>query len=98
MTQYEITNVTINSKSREILIEATDMDAIFLAEDLDAEFAAPTARFRFDGLVNDGAQLKYLYKVAAGQKKCRGKKSLAATFKALEGCFVFINEKFRVTE
>ena len=63
----EIKSVEITAS--QIILEGTNLETIFTAEDLYEELEEETMRFVFDRHENAGANLKYLWKVCASQKK-----------------------------
>lgn len=93
-TMYRVSNVSIDTKNNTVLIEAEDMDFLYTVDSLDKEFEAPTTNFKFSG----PKEWRYLYKICQGcaQVRNRKAKTLAETFKALNGCFVMLPNQFRL--
>ena len=94
-TQYRINNVDIDLTNNKVLIEAQDMDFLYEVESLDQEFESPTEMFEFSGI----SQLRYLFKICQNNKQIRSRKAktMAETFKALNGCYVLLPAQFKVS-
>ncbi len=88
----EIKSVEINQDT--IIIEGTNLETIFTAEDLFEELDEETVRFVFDRHERGGAALKYLFKVCQGQKKCLNAKSMGEKLEKLVGCIISLSESF----
>jgi len=88
----EITNVEITET--EIILEGTNLETIFTADNLYEEIEEEIVRFVFDRQEHGGANLKYLWKVCASQRKCRNAKSMGEKLEKLVGCVISLSENF----
>ncbi len=88
----EIKSVEITAS--EIILEGTNLETIFTAEDLYEELEEETVRFVFDRHEHAGANLKYLWKVCSSQKKCQSAKSMGEKLEKLVGCIISLSENF----
>ena len=94
-TQYRVNSVDIDVTNNKVLIEAQDMDFLYTVESLDEEYESPTEMFEFSGI----SQLRYLFKICQNNKQIRNRKTktMADTFKALNGCYVLLPAQFKVS-
>ncbi len=88
----EITKAEINKE--QVVLEGTNLETIFTAEDLYEDIPEETIRFVFDRSENHGAGIKYLYKVCTSQRKCQNAKSLGEKIENLVGCIISLSESF----
>ncbi len=88
----EIKSVQITEDA--IIMEGTNLETIFTAEDLFAELDEETVKFVFDRREHGGAALKYLYKVCQSQKRCQNAKSMGEKLEKLVGCIISLSESF----
>lgn len=88
----EIKSVEITEN--EIILEGTNLETIFAAEDLYEELEEETVKFVFDRHERAGSNLKYLWKVCASQKKCQNAKSMGEKLEKLVGCIISLSENF----
>ncbi len=92
----EITGVEIGAEK--IIIEAVNLETILMAEDLFEDMEATPIIFEFDRTARNGAEMKYLYRVVQGQRKCKAKKSMGAKLEALVGVITQISESFKIQQ
>lgn len=92
----EITGVEISAEK--ITIEAVNLESVLYAEDLFEDFDATPVTFEFDRKARNGAAMKYLYKVAKGQRKCRNAKSMGEMLEKLCGVITQLSENFKVAQ
>ena len=90
----EITNVEIGTEV--ITIEALAIEEILLADDLYEDAEVPTVKYEFSRKANNGAEMKYLWKVCQGQKRCHSAKSMGGKLEKLTGVITQLSESFRV--
>ena len=90
----EITGVEIAADK--VTIEAINLESVLYAEDLFEDFDATPVTFEFDRKARNGAAMKYLYKVAKGQRKCQNAKSMGEMLEKLCGVITTLSESFRV--
>ena len=84
-------------EKEKVTLEAVDIDALILAEDLFADIGEEKLiKYQFDRKINNGAQMKYLYKICASNKKAARANSFGAKLQTLLGQMVYIPESFRV--
>lgn len=88
----EITSVEVNKE--QVVIEGTNLETVFLAEDLFEDIPEETVRFVFDRQEHHGSAIKYLYKVCQSQKKCQTAKSMGEKIEALVGQIISLSESF----
>jgi len=88
----EITSCSITSEA--IILEGTNLETIFTAEDLYEELEAEPVKFVFDRHKNGGACMKYLWKVCGSQKRCKNAKSMGEKLEKLVGCILSLSENF----
>ena len=94
-TQYRVNNVDIDVDNNTVIIEAQDMDFLYTIENMDQEFESPTEMFEFSGI----SELRYLFKICQNNKQIRNRKAktMADTFKALNGAYVLLPAQFKVS-
>ena len=94
-TQYRVNSVDIDVDNNKVLIEAQDMDFLYTIDNMDQEFESPTEVFEFSGI----SQLRYLFKICQNNKQIRNRKAktMADTFKALNGAYVLLPAQFKVS-
>ena len=88
----EITSVEVNKN--QVVIEATNLETVFTAEDLFVDIPEEKVRFIFDRQEHHGSAIKYLYKVCSSQRKCQDAKSMGEKIEALVGCIISLSESF----
>ncbi len=88
----EITSVEVNKE--QVVIEGTNLETVFTAEDLFQDIPEETVRFVFDRSEHHGSAIKYLYKVCSSQRKCQDAKSMGEKIEALVGCIISLSESF----
>lgn len=88
----EITNVTIEKEI--ITIDALAIEEMLFAEDLFEDVEVPAVRYEFDR--TSQPNMKYLWKVCQGQRRCQNQKSMGGKLEKLEGAILNISEAFRV--
>ncbi len=88
----EITSVEVNKN--QVVIEATNLETVFTAEDLFEDIPEEKVRFIFDRQEHHGSAIKYLYKVCSSQRKCQDAKSMGEKIEALVGCIISLSESF----
>lgn len=81
-----------------ITIEAINLETILTAENLYEDMDESPVIFEFDRTARNGAEMKYLYRVVQGQRKCQSKKSMGAKLEALVGVITQISESFKVQQ
>ena len=94
MAMVEITNIEIGTEK--ITIEALAIENILLADDLFEDVEVPTVKYEFDRKAKNGAEMKYLWKVCQGQRKCQSAKSMGEKLEKLCGVITQISESFKV--
>ena len=92
----EITDVSISNDK--IRITATNLESLLLADDLYEDVESEPVQFEFDRHVKGGSQMKYIYKVCQGQRKCRSAKTMGEKLEKLCGVITTLSESFRVRE
>ena len=92
----EIRGVEISAEK--ITIEAVNLETILMAEDLFEDVDESPVIFEFDRTARNGAEMKYLYKIVQGQRRCQAKKSMGAKLEALVGVITQISESFRTQQ
>ena len=94
-TQYRVNNVDIDVDNSTVIIEAQDMDFLYTIENMDQEFESPTEMLEFSGI----SELRYLFKICQNNKQIRNRKAktMADTFKALNGAYVLLPAQFKVS-
>ena len=92
----EITGVEIGAEK--ITIEAINLETILMAEDLFEDMDESPVIFEFDRTARNGAEMKYLYRVVQGQRKCQAKKSMGAKLEALVGVITQLSESFKTQQ
>ena len=88
----EINSVEINEET--IILEGTNLDKIFLSDDLYEELDQEPVKFVFNRHDHSGSALKYLYKVCSSQKSCQQANSMGKKIEKLVGCIILLNESF----
>ncbi len=88
----EITKVEISKE--QVVLEGVNLETIFTSEDLYEDLPEEPVRFIFDRQENHGAALRYLYKIVAGNKRCKEAKSFGEKIESLVGCILSISESF----
>ena len=88
----EITKASIDKE--QVVLEGTNLETVFLAEDLFEDIPEETVRFVFDRQEHHGSAIKYLYKVCQSQKKCKDAKSMGEKIEALVGQIISLSESF----
>ena len=88
----EITSVEVNKN--QVVIEATNLETVFTAENLFEDIPEEKVRFIFDRQEHHGSAIKYLYKVCSSQRKCQDAKSMGEKIEALVGCIISLSESF----
>ena len=89
----EITEVKITEDKISIL--ATDLESILTAEDLFKDIDEEPVKFEFDRHAKGGAEMRYLYRVCQGQRKCQSAKSMGEKLERLCGVITTLSESFR---
>ena len=92
----EIRGVEISAEK--VTIEAINLETILMAEDLYEDMDESPVIFEFDRTARNGAEMRYLYKVVQGQRRCQAKKSMGAKLEALVGVITQISESFRTQQ
>ena len=94
-TQYRVNSVDIDVDNSSVIIEAQDMDFLYTVESMDQELESPTEVFEFSGI----SELRYLFKICQNNKQIRNRKAktMADTFKALNGAYVLLPAQFKVS-
>ena len=92
----EVNSVEINET--EVVLEGTNLETIFTADDLFQEIEEEPVRFVFDRQENHGAGMKYLWKVVSSNAKCKNEKSFGEMIEKLAsgGCIISLSENFLV--
>ena len=85
----EITKVEINKE--QIVLEGTDLESLFVSDDLYLDIPEEPVRFVFD---RKPGSIKYLYKVCQSQAKCKDAKSIGDKIENLVGCIISLSESF----
>ena len=93
MAMVEITSIEIGAEK--ITIEALAIEDILMADDLFAEVEVPTVKYQFDRKARNGAEMRYLWKICEGQKKCQSAKSMGEKLENLCGVITTLSESFR---
>ena len=88
----EITKASIDK--HQVVLEGTNLETVFVSEDLFEDIPEETVRFVFDRHEHRGSAIKYLYKVCQGQNKCKNAKSMGEKIEALVGCIISLSESF----
>ena len=88
----EITKASIDKE--QVVLEGTNLETVFVSEDLFEDIPEETVRFVFDRHVHRGSAIKYLYKVCQGQARCKNAKSMGEKIEALVGCIISLSESF----
>ena len=65
----EITKASIDKE--QVVLEGTNLETVFVSEDLFEDIPEETVRFVFDRHEHRGSAIKYLYKVCQGQARCK---------------------------
>ena len=92
----EIQKIEIGAEK--ITIEAINLESVLYAEDLFEDFDCTPVTFEFDRKARNGAAMKYLYKVAKGQRKCQNAKSMGEMLEKLCGVITQLSENFKVAQ
>ena len=93
MAMVEITSVEIGTEK--ITIEALVIEDILMADDLFEDVEVPTVHYEFDRKAKNGAEMRYLWKVVQGQKKCQSAKSMGEKLEKLCGVITTLSESFK---
>ena len=88
----EITKASIDKN--QVVLEGTNLETVFVSEDLFEDIPEETVRFVFDRHEHHGGAIKYLYKVCSSQNKCKNAKSMGEKIEALVGCIISLSESF----
>ena len=88
----EITSVEVNKD--QVIVEGTNLETIFTAEDLFSDIPEDKIRFVFSRQDHHASAIKYLYKVCSSQRKCQEAKSMGEKIEALVGCIISLSESF----
>ena len=88
----EITKASIDKD--QVVLEGTNLETVFVSEDLFEDIPEETVRFVFDRHEHRGSAIKYLYKVCSSQRKCQDAKSMGDKIEALVGCIISLSESF----
>ena len=92
---YEIRSFTIEEER--IVLEAISIDDLLFVEDLFQDIGEENLiRFEFSRKANNGAEMKYLYKICSHNKKSQQATSFGAKLQGLLGSIVYIPASFRV--
>ena len=87
----EITAVEVTKE--QVIVEGTNLETVFTAEDLFEDIPEERVRFVFSRL-GRASGIKYLYRVCQGQRKCQQAKSMGDKIESLVGCIVSLSESF----
>ena len=93
MAMVEITSIEIGTEK--ITIEALAIEDILMADDLFEDVEVPTVKYEFSRKAKNGAEMRYLWKVVQGQKKCQSAKSMGEKLEKLCGVITTLSESFR---
>ncbi len=93
MAMVEITSIEVGQDK--IYIEALAIEDIIMADDLFEDVEVPTVKYEFDRKAKNGAEMKYLWKVCQGQKKCQSAKSMGAKLEKLCGVITQLSDSFK---
>lgn len=96
MAIVQITNIEIGPEK--IKIDALAIEDIILADDLFEDVEVPTVKFEFDRKAKHGAEMRYLWKVCQGQRRCQSAKSMGAKLEKLCGVITQLSESFKVQD
>lgn len=91
----DVTNVTLNTEDKEVIISGVDLDSIWVHTDEpedDAECSEIT--YKFDTSV--AGTRKYLYLVTKNNKKANEFKYMDERLEALVGQTIYLSNNFRV--
>ncbi len=88
----EITSVAVDQNNKTVEISGTDLDQIFMNDNLTEDFEARTVTFVFD--LNNRGQWCYLYKFCKSQKKNQGAKNMQEMLDNCVGLITFMNGSF----
>lgn len=88
----EVNSVEVNKE--QVVIEGTNLETVFTAEDLFEDIPEEKVRFVFGREEHHGSAIKYLYKVCSSQKRCQDAKSMGQKIEALVGCIISLSESF----
>ena len=91
--------MTVEVKGIEISEEVIKIEAIQLEflfkDDLFEDAEALPAVYEFERKTNNGAHMKYLWKLVSSQKCCKNCKSFGEKLEKLVGQIIFISENFK---
>ena len=90
--------VEVSVMENKICITATNLENIILADDLYKDIDEKPVQFEFDRHARGGAEMKYLYRVCQGQKKCRSAKTMGEKLEKLCGVITTLSESFKVKD
>ncbi len=88
----EITSVTVDQNNKTVEIEGTDLDQIFMNDDLSETFEARTVKFLFD--LTKRGDWRYLYKFCKSQYKNEGATSMQEMLDNCVGLITSLNGNF----
>lgn len=94
MAMVEITSISIGTEK--ITIEALAIENILMADNLFEDVEVPTVKYEFSRTAKGGAEMRYLWKVVQGQKKCQSAKSMGEKLEKLAGVITTLSESFKV--
>ena len=92
MAHVQINSIEI--KGYAVLIEATDLDSVWLVDRLDEEVEAKTLHFRFD--LDEKGPSNYLFTVCSNNRKAAMAKTTGGKIMALNGQILNLNDNFLV--
>ena len=87
----EVNSVEVNKE--QVVIEGTNLETVFTAEDLFQDIPEEKVRFVFSR-EGRASGIKYLYRVCSSQKKCQNAKSMGDKIEALVGSIISLSESF----
>lgn len=91
----DVTNVTVNTEDKEVIISGVDLDSIWVHTDEPEDDAECTEiTYKFDTSV--AGTRKYLYLVTKNNKKANEFKYMDERLEALVGQTIYLSNNFRV--
>lgn len=91
----DVTNVTLNTEDKEVIISGVDLDSIWVHTDEPEDDAECTEiTYKFDTSV--AGTRKYLYLVTKNNKKANEFKYMDERLEALVGQTIYLSNNFRV--
>ena len=91
----DVTNVTLNTEAKEVIISGVDLDSIWVHTDEPEDDAECTEiTYKFDTSV--AGTRKYLYLVTKNNKKANEFKYMDERLEALVGQTIYLSNNFRV--